>query len=523
MADANPNATPGGTTPPASPQAPSRVPLKAPPVAALVIGPSASTTPSGVKLPTGLRLASTRSPRDAGPATPGATGQAAMSTGATRGGTAAMEDSGARSTAEDIFLSPRVVDERSFDEFASTLRGLVSQAQSQSAALVSSTSEVKALGDELRGASKELWTRVEAAAKVVPGIDQRVAKAEKILATVSQDLTARLEQYREIAAGSLDEASITEKARASARATIELLARTELDPRATAAATTLDAAANAAREMIEKMRAAAEQSLQEREAEMIARIDRHAESRDRASQALLDEALARIEAAGASRQQSIEQSGAMVNGLLERITPAEHSALAAIDRIEAATETARRSHAEIEIQTRELTTSLGAAIGEAQRRAEALEATTRAHLESLTQTAEHLEARATTLDRAFEPVRQTSAIIERAEQAEALLTNLEARAAEHRAQAEKALHDTNAIAAQSDQARAQLASSIIEGAHSIDAMETRIVEAIAALQNHSGINAAANLAETLERAVQIGNALAQLNTRAETLAQRLGR
>ena len=54
-------------------------------------------------------------------------------------------------------------------------------------------------------------------------------------------------------------------------------------------------------------------------------------------------------------------------------------------------------------------------------------------------------------------------------------------------------------------------------------METRIVEAIAALQNHSGINAAANLAETLERAVQIGNALAQLNTRAETLAQRLGR
>ena len=521
MADAKPNATPsspGTSSPsPSSSSAPhaARVAMKAPPVAALVIGPSALATQSGIELPTGLRLATTRAPRDASPASDPRPSHAHAAH--------APDHPAARGLADDIFLSPRVVDERSFDEFATTLRGLVTQAQSQTIALSTSTSEVKALGDELRGASKELWTRVEAAAKVVPGIDQRVAKAEKILATVNQDLTARLEKYREIAAGSLDEASLSEKARTSSRAIIELLARTELEPRASAAAAALDAAAEAARTQIESMRAAAEHALQEREAEMIARIDRHAESRERATQALLEETLARIEAASAQHQQSIEQGTAALASLLERVAPAEQVALAAVDRIESVSESARQCHASLETETQSLTTRLGAAIAEAQRRSDSLEESLKTSLETHAQMAATLEARASSLDRAFEPIRQTSAIIERAEQAETLLSSLEARAAEHRAHAEKSLHATNAIAAQADQARLQLASSIIEGAHSIDTMEARITEAVAALQNHSGVTAAANLAETLDKAMQIGNALAQLSTRAEVLAQRLGR
>lgn len=587
MADSNQNAArpaPAAGPPQGKPAS------KAPPVSAMVIGPSGLTTQSGIKLPDGLRLAMARVPREGG--TPQRSEAQPASIIASTTATVADQPAGS-SLAEEIFLSPRVVDERSFDEFASTLRGLVSQAQSQSAALVSSTGEVKALGDELRGASKELWTRVEAAAKVVPGIDQRVAKAEKILATVNQDLTARLEQYREIAAGSLDEAALTEKARASARATIEHLARTELEPRARAAAGSLDAAAEAARAQldagtrslqtqhesavaaIQALHASALKALQEREAEMIARIDRHAEARGRASQALLDDALARIEAAGAEKAAELERRAAALSALLERVAPAEVSVLAAIDRIEAGAEAARRHHASIEAESQSVTTSLGAAIAEAQRRAEAMEVQLRSQLEVHTQTAAALEVRATALDRAFEPVRQASAIIERAEQAEAVLSGLEARAAEHRQQAEKALGDTHAISAQADQARGQLARSIIEGARSIDSMEARIttlvelirghtpdidalreataiaaqasqareqlaaaivegtasidaleariVEAVAVSREQVDLAAAARLTESVEKAVQIGNALAQLSGRAENLAQRLGR
>ena len=82
---------------------------------------------------------------------------------------------------EQVFLSPRVVDERAFEELSGSLKGLIKDAAGQSRALIATTGEVKLLGDQLREATKELQARVETAVRVIPTLDQRMNRAEQLL------------------------------------------------------------------------------------------------------------------------------------------------------------------------------------------------------------------------------------------------------------------------------------------------------------------------------------------------------
>src|SRR5262245_56871729 len=92
---------------------------------------------------------------------------------------------------EKVFLTPRVVDQRAFDELASSLRALVHDAAAQGQGLLATTSEVKLLSDQLREATRELQQRVESAARVVPSLDERVGRAEVLLDRTGKELAAR--------------------------------------------------------------------------------------------------------------------------------------------------------------------------------------------------------------------------------------------------------------------------------------------------------------------------------------------
>lgn len=97
---------------------------------------------------------------------------------------------------DDLFITPKVIDRRGFEELSSTLRQLVRDATAKGDSLKTTAVEVRTLGDNLREVTKQLQTRLEAALKVAPALDQRVAKAEHIvqLALDRSTLTDQLEK-----------------------------------------------------------------------------------------------------------------------------------------------------------------------------------------------------------------------------------------------------------------------------------------------------------------------------------------
>lgn len=92
---------------------------------------------------------------------------------------------------DQIFVTPRIVDQKAFEQFSEALKGIVRDAAGQSRTLLATTTEVKSLGDHLRTASKELQGRVETAVRVIPTIDQRVQRAETLADQITNELTAK--------------------------------------------------------------------------------------------------------------------------------------------------------------------------------------------------------------------------------------------------------------------------------------------------------------------------------------------
>jgi len=80
-----------------------------------------------------------------------------------------------------VFLTPRVVDQRTFDELAGSLRSVAKDAIAQARALAATTGEVKLLGNHLSQATQDLDQRVQTAVRVIPTLDQRIQRAEQLL------------------------------------------------------------------------------------------------------------------------------------------------------------------------------------------------------------------------------------------------------------------------------------------------------------------------------------------------------
>ena len=134
----------------------------------------------------------------------------------------ALLDTDDQSPIGAMFLSPRVVDQRTFEEFSQTLRKLMERATGEQAALESSIAKVRGLDTEATEAADRLTRRLEAAGKLTPGLDARIEKAEAVLngAIDEQRLQALIEQrLSAIASGPIrDLESRIEQAMAKAEA-----------------------------------------------------------------------------------------------------------------------------------------------------------------------------------------------------------------------------------------------------------------------------------------------------------------
>ncbi|MEM1328958.1 MAG: hypothetical protein AAGG07_00205 [Planctomycetota bacterium] len=99
----------------------------------------------------------------------------------------------AKSRIDEVFLTPRVLDRRSYDELSGSLRELIERAEGEGQTLESASQTVRSLRDGLRESTEELQGKIRAAAKVLPTFDERVRTAEELL----RDATARLDAVRE--------------------------------------------------------------------------------------------------------------------------------------------------------------------------------------------------------------------------------------------------------------------------------------------------------------------------------------
>lgn len=84
--------------------------------------------------------------------------------------------------ADSVFLTPRVLDQRAFDDLSKELKDLIKDADGQGEALKKTTGDVRGLTGVLRTALRELQERLERAGKVSPALEQWVKDAQEMTA-----------------------------------------------------------------------------------------------------------------------------------------------------------------------------------------------------------------------------------------------------------------------------------------------------------------------------------------------------
>ncbi len=98
------------------------------------------------------------------------------------------------------FLSPRVIDQTSFDWLAGSLKKLTTEAASQHRSLSATTTQATTvqaqLQEQLRGLVKDLQGRVDAALKAIPALDARAGRAQALLDRVTNETA--LSKAREV-------------------------------------------------------------------------------------------------------------------------------------------------------------------------------------------------------------------------------------------------------------------------------------------------------------------------------------
>lgn len=83
--------------------------------------------------------------------------------------------------ADQVFITPRVLDRGAFDDYAEGLKSLIREAAGRGQSLQTAMVDVKSMGDNLRQATNELKKRLETTVKIMPVLEQRLGKAEQVL------------------------------------------------------------------------------------------------------------------------------------------------------------------------------------------------------------------------------------------------------------------------------------------------------------------------------------------------------
>lgn len=128
---------------------------------------------------------------------------------------------------ESVFISPRIIEERSLAAFSATLRELVRDAVGQGKALASAGTEVRTLITSLREAAQELEQRTDGANRTAPLIDQRLTRAEQVLDMIGREISGRVKELKDLA--NVDRDTIRAAVREQTQAVIREALKEQLD------------------------------------------------------------------------------------------------------------------------------------------------------------------------------------------------------------------------------------------------------------------------------------------------------
>lgn len=95
---------------------------------------------------------------------------------------------------EDVFLTPRVIDQSAFTRYSETLKELIREASGSGESLQTNARSAHALVEESNAAGMHLRTKIEAGAKLVKMFDERISHSEKLLSEATQ----KADQIREL-------------------------------------------------------------------------------------------------------------------------------------------------------------------------------------------------------------------------------------------------------------------------------------------------------------------------------------
>jgi DNA repair exonuclease SbcCD ATPase subunit len=280
--------------------------------------------------------------------------------------TVVNKDSGADQwldrTLDEVFLSPRVIDERSYEELAGSLRALMKDAAGQSRALAGTTAEVKLLGDQLREATAQLKAKVETAARVIPTLDQRVAKAEALLEVTGKELAGKVAAMQEAAARAvpIERERIAAQLRAEAGRLHEEVISEQV---------------RLLRERLESELETARKQAAEQSGAIMSLIA--------GAQSELEKSINAFEERSWALTKKVEEGLARLEELTARVTEACARAEAAHEKLDGLAGRAESAQSALESTVTEAGVRLGAGMSEAERRAETIIARANAATEAL--------------------------------------------------------------------------------------------------------------------------------------------
>lgn len=413
--------------------------------------------------------------------------------------------------ANDVVLSPRVVDRLAFDEYVTRLRSEIDRATSESELLARRAEAGAVILDQLERFMGDNGGTIEHAAEVLAGIDQRLAASRELLDEVARRaaglsqasreaehaVEARSEAFqsrlRSIVDSAMDRFEETEDqltARA-ASARRELLDRLE-QMRSRGEDTLSRLGAKAA-----DVESDAEQALVRAEArldalrgparELLASI----ESGVAALDARADEQISRVTVAAGNAAQSLAQAQAAARAQATALHTAITAGEATADRV-------REGCAGIEHEAHSRIDTLLTELGE---RAAAIVDRSGSGLEAAqTESRSAIEAAAAKAHAAQQGLEQTLDAVERAASSPSLIQTLEQVKAAETA-AGKAAKQIRDLGAQAKAAQSILAEAILEGSTQIDALDAR-AEALRV----AGVVEADRLERLLSRAEGIDDA-----------------
>lgn len=248
--------------------------------------------------------------------------------------------------AEEMFLSPRVLDAGAFARYAEVLKSLIGEARQGARDLQDFSADADQMIAHCEKTGEQLRTRLEAGARVVKLIDERSDRAERLLETVRAELPDQ-KRLRELIEPVVRDALETARERAAAVAM-----ESERRARATASEIEQKLAAMSARatdqaERLDRAGRAIEERLAGLESRLEALVERAdlgaeaIEQRTRAATEKAEELLAptlrRAEQAGAAIEEALEgawrQAERRAGQIGEKITPLERACGTIVERL----------------------------------------------------------------------------------------------------------------------------------------------------------------------------------------------